>query len=184
MAIIRRKNLRARYGISQVASSRDLIDTPEKLLSFAESNNIEIVPLNVEDLADKLGITIEYESLENDLSVILYKDDLGKWIIEVNQRHHKNRQKYTIAHELGHYILHRHLKDRFEDEIFFRGGEPSNEEWQANEFASCILMPEQRFRQFIKDDVNEIDELAAKFQVSTIALRIRVKNLGMSGHGL
>lgn len=184
MAIIRRKNLRARPDISHVDSDRDLIDTPEKLLSFAERNSVEMAPLDVEDLTDKLGITINLKSLRNDLSGILYKDDVDKWIIEVNQLHHKNRRRYTIAHELGHYILHKHLKDRFEDEIFFRGGEPSNEEYQANEFASCILMPEQKFRQLIKDGVNTIETLASEFQVSTIALRIRAKNLGMSGHGL
>ncbi len=184
MAIIRRKNLRARSGISQVDSDRDLVDTPEKLLSFAGRNSIEPYPLDVEGLADKFDITINLESLENDLSGILYKDDAGKWIIVVNQLHHENRRRYTIAHELGHYILHRHLKDRFEDEIFFRGGKPLNEEYQANEFANCILMPEQKFRQFIKDGVNTIETLASEFHVSTIALRIRAKNLGMSGHGL
>lgn len=180
MAIIRRKNLRALSGSSDV----NLIGTPEKLLSFAESKKVRMVPLDVEDLAGKLDITIELESLKNDLSGILYKDDADKWIIIVNQLHHENRQRYTIAHELGHYILHRHLQNRFEDEIFFRGGEPSNEEYQANEFASCILIPEQKFRQLIKDGVNTIGTLASEFQVSTIALRIRAKNLGMSGHGL
>jgi len=184
MAIIRRKKIRAISGVSQVDSTKDLIDTPEKLLSFAEHNNVNMIPLDVEDLASRLDITINLRSLENDLSGILYKDDADKWIIEVNQLHHKNRRRYTIAHELGHYILHRHLKDRFEDEIFFRGGEPSNEEWQASEFASNILMPEQEFRQFIKDGVDKIEELSTEFQVSTIALRIRAKNLGMSGHGL
>ncbi len=184
MAIIRRKNLRARYGVSRVDPDRDLVDTPEKLLSFAERNGVETAPLDIEDLADNFDITINLESLENDLSGILYKDDAGKWIIVVNQLHHRNRRRYTIAHELGHYILHKHLKDRFEDEIFFRGGKPSNEEYQANEFASCILMPEQQFRQFIKGGVNTIEALASEFQVSTIALRRRAKNLGMSGHGL
>lgn len=184
MAIIRRKNLRARSGIAHVDHDKDLIDTPEKLLSFAENNSVKMMPLDVEDLADKLNITIKLESLENNLSGILYKEDVDKWFIVVNKLHHKNRQRYTIAHELGHYILHRHLKDRFEDEIFFRGGEPLSEEWHANEFASCILMPEQRFRHLINNGVNKIKVLSTEFQVSTIAVRIRAKNLGMSGHGL
>jgi len=179
MAIIRRKNLRALSGPSDI----DLVDNPEKLLQFAEHNKVEMAPLNVEDLTLKLGITLKSKPL-GDLSGILYKDESNNWFIDINQLHHKNRQRYTIAHELGHYFLHKHLKDRFEDEIFFRGGESSNEEWQANEFASCILMPEQQFRQSIKDGVNTIERLASKFEVSSIALRIRAKNLGMSGHGL
>jgi Zn-dependent peptidase ImmA (M78 family) len=55
---------------------------------------------------------------------------------------------------------------------------------QANSFASEVLMPEGDFRKMVRDGKNKIDELAQEFGVSTLALRIRAKNLGMSGHGL
>jgi Zn-dependent peptidase ImmA (M78 family) len=183
MGIIRRKD----FNISgdQATQDVDLIDTPDKLLKFAEFNRIPTLPLGVAEVAKKIGIHIEVLPLKNDLSGILYKDEKNnKWVIQVNSNHHPNRQRYTIAHELGHFCLHKHLEHIFEDHIFFRGGESSPVEWQANDFASTILIPENKFRELVRSGNREIEELAEIFQVSTLALRIRAKNLGMSGHGL
>lgn len=183
MAIIRRKNFKA-------PSERDhnniaLIDTPEKLLQFAINQGLTPIPLDVKVVAERLGIRVKYVSLKDDFSGILYKDeDENSWVMCVNKDHHPNRQRYTIAHELGHFCLHRHLRNIFEDKIFFRGSEPSKPEWQANDFASSILMPEDKFIEMVRSGVKKVEELAKEFQVSTLALRIRAKNLGISGHGL
>lgn len=183
MAIIRNKY----FTTPHVQGSNDiaLIDTPEKLLKFAELQGLKVIPLDVEGVAKKFGILLEYVSMEEHISGIVKKDESSnKWIIRVNKDHHPNRQRYTIAHELGHFCLHKHLSHFFEDHIFFRGTESSKMEWQANDFASAILMPEQEFREFVRSEVRKVDELAKEFNVSTLALRIRAKNLGMSGHGL
>lgn len=183
MAIIRR----IRFAPSGNINPGDiaLIDTPEKLLKFAESQGLDPVPLNVAAVAEMVGIRIEYVSLENDLSGILYKDEENdSWVMQVNEDHHPNRRRYTVAHELGHFCLHRHLRRRFEDKIFFRGGEANKPEWQANDFASAILMPEDKFREMVRSGVSKVEMLAKEFKVSTLALRIRAKNLGISGHGL
>jgi Zn-dependent peptidase ImmA (M78 family) len=183
MAIIRR----IRFTPSGDLDPNDiaLIDTPEKLLTFAKLKGFDPVPLDVAAVAEKFGIHVEYISLEDNISGILYKDEENnRWVLHVNKEHHPNRLRYTIAHELGHFCLHRHLKQVFEDQIFFRGGESSKEEWQANEFACAILMPEKEFRDEVRSGKRKVDELAKVFQVSTLALRIRAKNLGMSGHGL
>lgn len=183
MAIIRRRNF-------ETPSHRDpndiaLIDTPEKLLQFAQRQELKTIPLDVTGVAKKLGIRIKHVSLKGDLSGIFYKDEENNsWVMCINKNHHPNRQRYTIAHELGHFCLHRHFKHVFEDKIFFRGGKSSKVEWQANDFASAILMPEREFRNTVEEDTRKIDEVAKKFRVSTLALRIRAKNLGMSGHGL
>lgn len=185
MAILRRHIQRSVNGNDLQNSDQGIIDTPDKLLKYAKDNAIEIVPLDLSKLGEKLGIKIEFLPMKDDISGMLYKEeDSDQWHINANKNHHKNRQRYTIAHELGHYFLHKHLHTRFEDVIYFRGGEPSKEEWQANEFASNILMPEQELREYVRKGIVEIDDLAEKFQVSTLALRIRAKNLGMSGHGL
>ena len=82
---------------------------PEKLLKFAELQGLNCVPLDISGVADKLGIHIEYVPLEDDLSGILKKnEDNDTWTISVNEDHHRNRQRYTIAHELAHFCLHRH----------------------------------------------------------------------------
>lgn len=182
MAIIRRKHFPQTGNIK--SDDISLIDTPEKLLKFAELKGLNNCPLDVEAVAQKFNICIKYVSMEEDLSGILSKDESDAWTLNVNEEHHPNRQRYTIAHELGHYCLHGHLKKEFKDKIFFRGGEANKMEWQANNFASAILMPEDKFREKIQSGVNKVDELAKQFQVSTLALRIRAKNLGISGHGL
>lgn len=183
MAIIRRHNFKT--SSVDYANNIELIDTPEKMLHFISSKGIDVVPLNVKRIAKFFNIDIQSIEMEDDLSGILLKDKKSdRWVIQVNKEHHPNRQRYTIAHELGHFCLHRHLKQIFKDQIFFRGTESSPEEWQANEFASAILMPEDKFRKMVKEGVTDIEELARKFEVSTLALRIRAKNLGMTGHGL
>ena len=182
MAIIRRKHFTQSSDISP--SGIDLIDTPEKLLKFAQLQGLNCVPLNISGVADKLGIHIEYLPLEDDLSGILKKnEDNNTWTISVNEDHHPKRQRYTSAHELAHFCLHRHLKTIFEDKIFFRGGKPNKSELQANEFASAILMPENELMARVSSGVRKVEILAKEFQVSTLALRIRAKNLGISGHG-
>jgi len=183
MAIIRRKRF-GHYDNSEIDNVA-LIDTPEKLLAFANKEKIETIPLDVEAIAEKFNIAIQNVPLDDDISGILHKiEKTDSWVIQVNKNHHPNRKRYTIAHELGHFCLHRHLKQEFEDRIFFRGGESSPEEWQANDFACAILMPEDTFRDAVRSGKRNIEDLAREFKVSTLALRIRAKNLGMTGHGL
>lgn len=184
MAIIRTKCFSTPCPVA--SPDLDLYDTSDKLLQFAKSRNINNVPLDVEKLIKEMGISIEYVDFPDDLSGQLFKDpSTDKWVIQVNKKHHVNRQRYTIAHEIAHFCLHRHLKYRFEDEIFFRGGESyDTEEMEANDFASAILIPEEEFKTKVRSGIRKIEELAELFQVSTLALRIRAKNLGMSGHGL
>ena len=185
MAIIRTKSFST--ACPTISSCDiDLYDTPEKLLQFVNNQGIVPVPLDVIKLAEKININVEYVDLADDLSGELFKDpETDHWFINVNRKHHVNRQRYTIAHEIAHFCLHRHLKYRFEDEIFFRGGESDDkEEMEANNFASFILIPEQELKSKIRSGIRKIEELAEIFEVSTLALRIRVKSLGMSGHGL
>jgi Zn-dependent peptidase ImmA (M78 family) len=161
----------------------DFITTPDGLLRFALANDGKLCPLDVETLAKKAGIEVVYEPLDGDMSGSLRL--VGKkWKITVNKNHHPNRRRYTIAHELGHYFLHRHQENSFEDHVFFRGGGHTTQEWEANAFASEILMPVEEFKRFMREGINDVDELAKKFGVSTLALRIRAKELGFQGHGL
>ncbi len=182
MAVIRRKT----FGLSNRFSSSDvnLLDNPEKLLRYAFRRGVTLVPLDVAQLAKELGIAVQYCDLRDDLSGILQKSSDDSWTLSVNSKHHTNRQRYTIAHELAHFCLHRQFKDRFEDQIFFRGADTSKEELQANEFAGAILMPEEEIRKRVREGIRDVGKLADLFAVSTLALRIRAKNIGMTGHGL
>ncbi|MNV69463.1 hypothetical protein D3C71_1623750 [compost metagenome] len=106
------------------------------------------------------------------------------WVMKVNALHHPNRQRFTIAHELGHFSRHRGGQAEFVDQNFFRNGDSSPMESEANRFAGELLMPEEVFRKYVKLFDGSIEELGKHFKVSTLAVRVRAKMLGMKGHGL
>jgi Zn-dependent peptidase ImmA (M78 family) len=103
----------------------------------------------------------------------------GKWIMCINSSHNLKRQRFTMAHELGHYILHKGKNIEFVDTTFFRSDEMDSIEYNANEFASRLLMPEDDLRKLIDEDrIKNIGELASKFDVSSAAMKYRVISLG------
>ncbi|WP_276775428.1 ImmA/IrrE family metallo-endopeptidase [Porphyromonas endodontalis] len=135
--------------------------------------------MNIEELISlKEDISVEYVSLDSSISGMLSRRD-EKWVISVNKDHSKNRQRFTLAHELAHYVLHKSNRESFTDTVFFRGTSVNNIEYAANEFAARLLMPEDKMRQVIQSgEVQTIKELAELFGVSVAAMLYRVKQLG------
>ena len=80
--------------------------------------------------------------------------------------------------------MHQDISDTFEDKIFLRTSSVDLYESQANKFAAELLMPRDVFIKLIKEDINTIENLAAYFNVSTLAIRVRAKQLNLKGHGL
>lgn len=137
--------------------------------------------LNVVDLVRYIpDVIMEYVVMDSTLSGSLSKKD-GTWIIKVNKFHSETRQRFTIAHELGHFIYHKDDdldEHEFVDTTFFRGMTSNNLEYTANRFASELLMPEDEVRKLIDaENVRNIAELASRFGVSSAAMLYRVKEL-------
>jgi Zn-dependent peptidase ImmA (M78 family) len=115
----------------------------------------------------------------------------GRGVIGVDDKHHPNRQRFSIAHELGHFLLHPETGSVFMDRspVLFRDGRSSEgvnqQETDANAFAAELLMPEVDLR--AQWDVRPVDafddmsvrRLAACFGVSAQALTIRLTNLDL-----
>lgn len=109
----------------------------------------------------------------------------GKWKITVNQFDSPSRKLFTIAHELGHYFLHKDRSDTFVDGGYATFARDENEKYEydeieANEFAGQLLMPEKKITETIGErNVNEeiLRELAQLFDVSVMAIGVRLKNL-------
>ena len=87
------------------------------------------------------------------------------------------RLRFTIAHEIGHFVLHpgRAVSER---------GGPTNQstvrlEREADQFAAELLMPEQLVRQAVLDDGGDLRRLADRFDVSTQAMSLRLRHLGL-----
>lgn len=154
--------------------------------------NVQFAPVPVEEIARTLGARVERSPAEDDLSGFLYRDRQSQTtVIGVNTNHHPNRQNFTVAHELGHLLLHEgdgvHVDRRFQVKLRNRASsEGTNiEEKEANLFAAEILMP----LEFIQEDLAEIDavdledetviaKLARRYGVSTQAMIFRLGYLG------
>lgn len=107
---------------------------------------------------------------------LCYKD--GKWIMTVNSKHHENRQRFTLVHELAHYILHKEKNTEFEDSTFFRGNNMDSLEYMANDFAATLLMPDEKIVSYINEGVRNLGKLAKIFNVSAAAMKYKVEKLG------
>jgi len=93
-------------------------------------------PIDVEAAARRLGIDVEYLKLSGSVKGVLIREEHKRWLIVVNSRcTNRCLHRFTIAHEIGHWALHRPLLKRSSLEL--------GEEWEreADEFASELLMP-------------------------------------------
>jgi Zn-dependent peptidase ImmA (M78 family) len=151
---------------------------------------IQSLPIPVEKIAKALGALVRFSPFDSELSGMVYIKD-GVPIIGVNSMHHPNRQRFTIAHELGHLELHRqmitssvHVDKNFpalmRDPKSSTGTEQI--EIEANQFAAELLMPRALVdlalgeKQFDIDDDGPIEALAKKCRVSKQALEYRIRD--------
>lgn len=149
------------------------------------------LPIDVEAIAKSLGLkVIPYDLGEGVSGLLAIQEGVGT--IGYNPKEVPVRIRYTIAHELGHFDLHRGKSDLFVDkQLIYRslqsGDTPEKlqMEQEANMFASALLMPSNLLRKHVEranldlasDDA--IKQLAEKFDVSTTAMAIRISGLGL-----
>lgn len=123
--------------------------------------------------------------LESDLyemSGALRKEN-SHWVIYVNRGDSEQRKLFTIAHELGHFFVHRELCDEFVDGQLISRTEQqryATQELEANEFAGNLMMPETLVRERATGQITSdtLLSLARSFGVSTLAMETRLRNLG------
>lgn len=154
------------------------------------------LPIDVEALSVLLGIKVMYHPFGEELSGVLVKER-EQTIIGVNSAHPVTRQRFTIAHELGHFIL-KHKGELFVDKtlskesvVVRRDGKSSlgTFAWEvhANQFAAALLMPKalvlaqiaKRLDKRVRVSVDDLlGDLAKLFLVSKQAMEFRLTNLG------
>ena len=171
------------------------VETAREVLAAHPTASDSAGAVDPAEIASSLGVTIRYFSLDDNLSGFMLIE-AGKAMIGVNQNDGAKRQRYTIAHELGHYFLHdrsepfldprtAHVQVIPRDDLSSQGIDPR--EIEANVFAAELLMPEDRLRDAVEqqgglgifdDQDSEIKQLADQFQVSVRAMTIRLERLG------
>lgn len=163
-------------------STRRMINSlAEDVLS---AYNISVPIGNIDEIVEKLGGTIQKEAFFSDGAV--EKEGNGFKII-VSPFQDEKRERFTIAHELGHLFLHmgyrtnNELWEKQENNIYHRIGN-SEKEYQANEFAAAFLMPATEYLSVLNKvaEGNMVDtsKIAEYFNVSIEAAANRGKFLG------
>ncbi len=159
----------------------------KKAIAVLTDSGVSQLPVPVEEIARRLGAQITYESFEGEISGMLYRDR-GTTVIGVNSRHATTRQRFTVAHEIGHLLIHKGQPvfiDRFM-RVNWRDGQSNHEEAQANAFAAELLMPRALVRGAVeralsrRPDVTPqelVGVLAKRFEVSAAAMQYRLTNL-------
>ena len=158
-----------------------------------EDNQIAAPPVPVKRIATSLGIKVVYQEYEEaQISGFLYRSPKES-IIGVNSTHADTRKRFTIAHEIGHFLLHSHesgnvhldyaFQVKLRDDVSSQG--TNTEEIEANAFAADLLMP-SRFLTAdliaiggidIEDD-RFLQKLADRYRVSLLAMQFRIARLG------
>ncbi|MCC6206434.1 MAG: ImmA/IrrE family metallo-endopeptidase [Hyphomicrobiales bacterium] len=163
--------------------------------SVLEQMNIRSVPVPVDRIAKGMGAVLRYSPLDDELSGMIYVKD-GQPIIGINALHHPNRQRFSIAHEIGHLEMHRdlisekiHVDKEFPIELRALKRDATSAlgtetiEIEANRFAAALLVPDSFIekalgsRRFDIDDDAPIEDLARQLRVSKQMLEYRIRNL-------
>lgn len=137
------------------------------------------VPVKVSPIAVDLGVPVFSVSQWSDqLSGMLKRtpETSSGYTIYVNANHHPYRKRFTIAHEIGHFILHESLiRDGIvEDSLLRAEGFSNATEAEANRFAADILMPWHLIAREQERGISSVERLAALFEVSKDAMSIRL----------
>lgn len=158
-----------------------------------ETFNINIPPVNVEELAEQLGLSVVHYDLGEDVSGLLISNG-DVTCIAVKKDDARVRQRFTIGHEIGHFWLkhqfepgaHVHVdRGNFISKRGLRSSEGIDpKEIEANQFAANLLMPARMVRQAVNELRKgmlldqHVQQLAQDFDVSEMAMTIRLQSLG------
>ncbi len=153
------------------------------------------VPVDVKYCAETLNVRVKAVELDEDVSGFLVFNG-NQAHIGYNRTHGEHRHRFTIAHEIGHYLLHKNSNKLFiekkqsaHEKVIYRNNNSSTGEYvierEANSFAAALLMPRKLVEKELAQSHNLnnpdalISELADLFNVSAQAMRIRLTNLGI-----
>lgn len=142
------------------------------------------LPIEPAVIAQWLGVDTFTATLANEVAGALVLSPGHDPAIMLNRGDSRNRQRFTCAHELGHYIqrLNEGRADVEEEVLDFRdtiARQGTNlDEIFANAFAAELLMPEALLRKLRREGLT-VSALAGRFDVSGEAMTYRLKNLGL-----
>lgn len=163
-------------------TSREWDSLPEHVLESL-SRHMQQPPVKLSRIAESIGgVRVVSVALPKGISGEIRPDPVqpDAFIIRVNKSDSARRQRFTVAHELAHYLIHRdQIGDGITDDILYRSTLSDSREAQANRLAADLLMPDFLVSEWIdKARLLQVEDvvgfLADKFNVSEAAMKIRL----------
>ncbi len=139
-------------------------------------------PVKVGELAAELGLKVVRAPLPPKISGLIQPDQTAPahFTVKVNKYELPERQRFTLAHEIAHFLLHKpDIRSGVVDNIMYRSNLTSRKEAEANRLAADIIMPAKSVASELdrlggrKTD-GVVEELAAIFKVSVPAMKVRL----------
>lgn len=137
-------------------------------------------PVQTIDIAEALGIKVyKVGNWPDNLSAMIRLDEArggdSGYAIYVNAKHPRTRRRFSIAHEIAHFALHRSLiGDGITDDGLYRSNMSNAVEAQANRMAADILMPWHLIREATEQGIDTVEALAKHFDVSKSTMSIQL----------
>lgn len=148
----------------------------EKYLNTIKEHQ-KYYPVKITKISKAFNINVYEVLMSENISGAIIKE-YDKYIIYVNAADGRNRRRFTIAHEISHFILHKEqIDDNLTDNAMYRSRLSNVLERQANRLASEILMPAELVFNLLNKN-KSISEMACLFEVSEEAMRIRLEQGG------
>ena len=140
------------------------------------------VPVKIGSLAKGLGLRVSASTLKAGISGEIRPDPTATagFAIRINRHDAENRQRFTAAHEVAHYLLHREqIGNGIVDDVLYRSNLSDYREAEANRLAADLLMPDHLVADWLDRAraLGVVDiplYLAERFEVSESAMKIRL----------
>jgi Zn-dependent peptidase ImmA (M78 family)/transcriptional regulator with XRE-family HTH domain len=148
----------------------DAYEDPEKIAALVRAHwRIPRGPIaDLTTLVERAGVIVVFSSMgQTSVSGVTFSSPGLPPLIVLNNEQSADRIRFTLAHELGHLVMHRFPSPSMEEE--------------ANAFASALLMPEEDIRQYFSGRRVDLALLAAmkpEWRVSMQALLMRARSSG------
>ena len=168
-----------------------IVVTKQEILEKSQAAFDSKGELDIIQLIDSLGIDVYGESREDDFDAHIEYSEQDGYFVTVNTNKPLTRQRFSLAHELAHFVLHKDqlksLKKMNRGKKILLDHPSQKQEKEADELAAEILMPEAAVNHAIKEISGElkprvsksiIAELAEMFEVSRVPIAMRLRSLG------
>jgi Zn-dependent peptidase ImmA (M78 family) len=159
--------------------AREARNRARQLLKMA---GVSAPPVDVHRIAEFLGFTVIPFGFPDSIHGVTYIEGTVR-SIGINQREPPTRQRFSIAHEIGHFLSGHEAYDDTKTHVEDHPGWLSShnrQEIEANEFAAELLMPEPFLRRDVAQAGLNVPTLARRYQVSEQALWIQLIDLKLA----